>query len=58
MTMNKKQLKTSHAIFSEPIRRNIDWNDVVALIKALGRKVTQGDRSRVILNCPFLIYLK
>jgi hypothetical protein len=45
--MNKKQLKTYHAIFSEPIRRNIDWNDVVALIKALGGKVTQGDGSRV-----------
>jgi hypothetical protein len=45
--MNRKQRKTYDAIFAEPIRRNILWNDVVALIKSLGGIVTQGDGSRV-----------
>jgi hypothetical protein len=34
--MNKKQRKTYDAIFAEPIRRNIVWDDVVILIKAMG----------------------
>lgn len=45
--MNKKQRKTLYAIFAEPIRRNLVWNDVVSLIKAVGGIVTQGDGSRV-----------
>jgi hypothetical protein len=45
--MNRKQRKTYDAIFAEPIRRNILWNDVVSLIKNLGGMVTQGDGSRV-----------
>ncbi len=45
--MNKKQRKTYDAILAEPIRRNLVWNDVVGLIKAIGGKVTQGDGSRV-----------
>lgn len=45
--MNRKQRNTYNAIFAEPIHRNIAWNDVVSLIKALGGTVTQGDGSRV-----------
>jgi hypothetical protein len=45
--MNRKHRTTYDALFAEPIRRNIDWNDVVSLIKALGGKVRQGDGSRV-----------
>jgi hypothetical protein len=45
--MNKKQRKTYDAIFAEPIRRNIVWNDVVVLVKAIGGTVTRGDGSRV-----------
>jgi hypothetical protein len=45
--MNKKQRKTYDAIFAEPIRRNIVWDDVVTLIKAIGGIVIQGDGSRV-----------
>ncbi len=45
--MNQKQRKTYNAIFAEPIRRNILWNDVVALVKSLGGIVTQRDGSRV-----------
>lgn len=45
--MNRKQRNTYDAIFAQPIRRNVVWNDVVSLIKALGGTVTQGDGSRV-----------
>ncbi|MFW6264423.1 MAG: type II toxin-antitoxin system HicA family toxin [Cyanobacteriota bacterium] len=45
--MNRKQRKIYDAIFAEPIRRNIIWNDVVALVKTLEGTVTQGDGSRV-----------
>jgi HicA toxin of bacterial toxin-antitoxin, len=45
--MNKKQRNTYSALFAEPIRRNILWNDVVSLILALDGRVLQGDGSRV-----------
>ena len=45
--MNRKQRNTYDAIFAQPIRRNIVWNDVVSLIQAVGGIVTQGDGSRV-----------
>ena len=45
--MNKKQRKIYDAIFATPVRRNIIWDDVVSLVKALGGTVIQGDGSRV-----------
>jgi HicA toxin of bacterial toxin-antitoxin, len=45
--MNKKQRNTYSALFAEPIRRNILWNDVVSLILALDGQVLQGDGSGV-----------
>lgn len=45
--MNSKQRKTLEALFSEPIRRNIGWSDVVSLIKGLDGDVIQGNGSRV-----------
>jgi hypothetical protein len=45
--MNRKQRNTYEALFAGPIRRNLAWNDVVSLIKALGGKVVQGEGSRV-----------
>lgn len=45
--MNRKQRNTYDAIFAQPIRRNIIWNDVVLLITALGGTVIQGNGSRV-----------
>ncbi len=47
MVMNKKQRNTYSALFAEPIRRNILWNDVVSLVLALDGQVLQGDGSRV-----------
>ncbi len=45
--MNQKQRNTYSALFAEPIRRNILWNEVVSLILALDGQVLQGDGSRV-----------
>ena len=45
--MNRKQRNTYDAIFAQPIRRNVVWNDVVSLITALGGTVTQGNGSRL-----------
>jgi hypothetical protein len=50
--MSRKHEKTLAAIFAEPIRANIRWDDVEALFWALGAVVTQGNgsRVRVVLN--------
>jgi hypothetical protein len=45
--MNRKHDKTRAAIFEEPTRANISWKDVLALFKALGADITQGEGSRV-----------
>ena len=45
--MNKRQRKTYDAIFVDPIRRNIVWDDAVNLIQSLGGIITHGDGSRV-----------
>ena len=44
--LNSKQQKTLDDIFEEPVKGNIDWSDVEALLKALG-KMTEGRGSRV-----------
>jgi HicA toxin of bacterial toxin-antitoxin, len=50
--MNQKQEKILKAIFADPVRANIDWQDVESLFIALGAEVTEGDgsRKRVALN--------
>jgi hypothetical protein len=45
--MSKKQRNTYSALFAEPIRRNILWDNVVSLVLALEGQVLQGDGSRV-----------
>ncbi len=45
--MNRKHRRILEAIFAEPTRANIRWDDVVALMEALGAEVTQGSGSRV-----------
>lgn len=49
--MNSKQRKTLKALFAEPIRRNIQWSEVVSLIKGLDGEVIQGQGSRVRFDC-------
>jgi hypothetical protein len=45
--MNTKQKKVLEAIFEEPVRANIVWRDVEALLKSLGAEITEGRGSRV-----------
>jgi hypothetical protein len=47
MELNNKHQKTLNAIFENPIRANIPWNDVESLFLALGAEITEGNGSRV-----------
>jgi hypothetical protein len=38
--MNRKHEKTLAAIFAEPVRANISWDDAVSLFQAIGALVT------------------
>ncbi len=46
--MGSKQKKTLSAIFEEPIRSDIRWNDIESLIKSLDGIIKQGKGSRVL----------
>jgi hypothetical protein len=45
--MNNKQHKILMAVFEDPVRSGVPWNDVEALFKALGAEVREGQGSRV-----------
>lgn len=48
--MNSKNKKTLKAIFEEPIRSDIRWNDIEKLVKDLGGNIKQGRGSRVMFE--------
>jgi hypothetical protein len=43
----RKHRETLHAIFTEPVRANIPWADIEALLVALGAERDEGSGSRV-----------
>jgi len=45
--VNNKHKKILKAIFEEPIRLDIRWNDIESLIEGLGGSIKQGKGSRV-----------
>lgn len=45
--MNQKHRGVLEAIFSDPVRSNILWQDVESLLVALGSEFSQGNGSRV-----------
>ena len=45
--MGSKHRNTLHAIFEDPVRSNILWRDVEAMLKASGAEITEGAGSRV-----------
>ena len=45
--MNKKHRRTFQAIFTDPIRANVNWMDIEALLAALGAEISEGKGSRV-----------
>ncbi len=56
--MNKKQMKTLEAVFKKPTPANIEWNDVVSLLKNLGAEISEkrsGLRIGIFLNGHALI---
>lgn len=45
--MMRKHTRTLDAIFAEPVRANIPWADIEALLVALGAERDKGSGSRV-----------
>lgn len=45
--MNSKQYNTLCDIFHNPVRSNIAWKDIEALLVSVGAEVTEGNGSRV-----------
>jgi hypothetical protein len=45
--MSAKHDRTLAAVFEDPVRANILWRDVVAMLKNLGADVTEREGSRV-----------
>jgi hypothetical protein len=45
--MGPKQRRTLEAIFEDPVRPNIAWRDIEAMLAAAGAEITKGSGSRV-----------
>jgi len=45
--VNKKHRKTLELIFKKPIPANVRWDDIEALLEALGAQICEGSGSRV-----------
>ncbi len=47
MKLVGRHRKTLRAVFEDPIRSNVAWDDVEKLLKALGAEMSEGRGSRV-----------
>lgn len=47
MGLNSKHQKTLNAIFENPVKSNISWNDIETMLIALGAELSEGAGSRV-----------
>ena len=45
--MNRTQRATLHAIFARPVRSDVRWRDIEALLRPLGATINEGAGSRV-----------
>ena len=45
--MNNKHKQTYKAIYSGPVRSNVKWSDIEALLVAAGAVITEGNGSRI-----------
>ena len=45
--MRRKHRAALVAIFAEPVRSNIRWSDIVAMLAAAGAEISEGRGSRV-----------
>ncbi len=50
--MGPKHKRTLNALFEDPVRSNIAWRDIEAMLKAAGADLTEGagSRMRIALN--------
>lgn len=47
MVLSGRHRATLQAIFADPVRANIVWRDIEALMQACGEEITEGHGSRV-----------
>ena len=47
MSLGNRHRKTLEGIFENPVRSNISWRDIEAMLVALGAEVSEGQGSRV-----------
>ncbi|NTW84193.1 MAG: type II toxin-antitoxin system HicA family toxin [Chlorobiaceae bacterium] len=45
--MNKRQQKILDQIFQNPVRSDVEWDDIESLLLALGAELSEGKGSRV-----------
>ncbi len=45
--MTHNHQRTLEAVFDDPVRSNISWRDIEAMLKAFGAEITEGEGSRV-----------
>ncbi len=45
--MQNRHRRTLEAIFENPVRADVTWSDIEALLRALGAELTEGRGSRV-----------
>ncbi len=50
--MGPKHRKTLEAIFEDPVKSNIVWRDIEAMLSAAGAEISEGagSRVRIVLN--------
>jgi hypothetical protein len=41
--MSKKHRRTLQAIFADPVRANVSWLDIEAMLLAHGAEITEGE---------------
>ena len=58
--MNQKHQRTLQAIFDEPVRSNLPWRDIEAMLEASGAEISEGagSRVRIALNGGRAVYLR
>ncbi len=47
MRLSSKHCKTLQAIFANPVRADVPWTDIEALLVVLGAELSEGRESRV-----------
>lgn len=45
--MGSKNKKTWDAIFTDPVKADIEWHDIESLFVTAGAEITEGNESRV-----------